>query len=135
MPPAPLALPASPPSPPFTVFTHSVYPPPAAAGPGVAVNVLRRMLTDAYSVAAAPSDQLTTADVCELGVKPATVHLSGDEETRTYLRLVEGEEEDGRPLVAPATHFVSHAWKYNFASVLSTLEAIDKESNGTAYFW
>ena len=43
----------------------------------------------------------------------------------------------GRPLVARATRFVSHAWRYPFADILAALDALAAADAGAedAYFW
>ena len=41
----------------------------------------------------------------------------------------------GQPHVARATRFVSHAWAYPFADLLSALEAHAEQDTETAYFW
>jgi hypothetical protein len=79
----------------------------------------------------------TAADICRVLVAPATAQLSGPDPLKTYLRLLEGlKGEDGKLLVAPSTHFISHAWRYDLAAtVLEVMEEMDRETGGTAYFW
>lgn len=68
---------------------------------------------------------------------PATAKLPGAAAEKTYLRLLEGKNgEDGKSLVAPSTHFISHAWRYDLAAtVLEVMEEVDRDTGGTAYFW
>ena len=87
------------------------------------------MLQDLLRRADKKNSNLTTTQVCAQVVRPATKKLKGTPATRAYLRLVEGQTAaDGRtPLVKPATHFVSHAWRYTLATVVATLEELAAE--------
>ena len=110
-------------------------------------------------------EQLTTAQVCAAIVKPATLVdgagctyaelLLAQARARgrvLLLRLRPGcgrvavraltfsaqdacDDARGQPHVARATRFVSHAWAYPFADLLSTLEAHTEHDSETAYFW
>ena len=98
------------------------------------------VLQDLLRRADKQNSDLTTAQVCAQVVQPATKELTGAPATRAYLRLVEGQSAaDGRtPLVRPATHFVSHAWRYTLATVVATLEELAAEEAAAgreAYFW
>jgi tetratricopeptide (TPR) repeat protein len=78
-----------------------------------------------------PFEALTTEQVVRHVVMPAT--LVPDGEPVTYAELQSGATDKGRPLVAPATRFVSHAWSYQFAYLLSALATLpDAEEH---YFW
>ena len=110
--------------------------PSATAAPGVHISVLQDLLRRADK----QNSDLTTAQVCAQVVQPATKELTGAPATRAYLRLVEGQTAaDGRtPLVKPATHFVSHAWRYTLATVVATLEELAAEEAAAGretYFW
>lgn len=106
---------------------------------GVTVAVVRDIVQQAKAAshASGSTTTLTTADICKAIVAPATAQLPGADAEKTCLRLLEGKAgADGRPLVAPATHFVSHAWSHDLATtVLEVMEEMDKETGGTAYFW
>ena len=111
-----------------------------------------------------PFEQLTTKQLCDACVKPLT--RDGPGGSRSYAELLQAQararapaggvdcgaplpadnscerpqnERDarGRPFVAPATLFVSHAWSYRFADIVSALEA-HHEAQPYAdrqYFW
>ena len=82
-------------------------------------------------------DYLTTDDVCKLVVLPQTlVELTDadlDTDGRSYCSLLahRWRQSDGRDGMekAPATHFVSHAWKYSCKKVLDTLEAWEQKEH------
>jgi tetratricopeptide (TPR) repeat protein len=79
-----------------------------------------------------PFEALTTTQVVLNVIKPAT--LVPDGEPVTYAELHGGATDDrGRPLVAPATRFVSHAWAYQFADLLSALATLPDADE--QYFW
>ena len=53
----------------------------------------------------------TTTNVCNAIVKPKTL-----DRKCAYIELIKDvNDTDGKPFVAPATVFVSHAWKYKFS--------------------
>ena len=70
---------------------------------------------------------LTTAEICAKFVQPAT------EEAGTAYYLLFLDSNTSRH-IQPATHFVSHAWKYTFSSVVDTLIQFG-ESHPGSYFW
>lgn len=56
-------------------------------------------------------------------------------EKSSYLDLIRDEiDEQGKPYVAPATVFISHAWKYKIAEPLDVMLE-HGEKNPDAYFW
>ncbi len=62
---------------------------------------------------------LTTAQVVQRVIKPLTVSTQG-----SYVDMLQGtdaRDDDGRPLVAVATVFVSHAWKSNFMDLVAAI--------------
>ena len=74
---------------------------------------------------------LTTKDVCDHVVKPAT-----ETQQCAYIDLLHGQQTSaGAPLLAAANIFVSHAWKYDFKLVLSILENITQTEAKPIYFW
>ncbi|EQC40860.1 hypothetical protein SDRG_01926 [Saprolegnia diclina VS20] len=71
------------------------------------------------------SPSMTTSDVCESVVKPATLG-----------RNLSFAETLAAPAVAPATHFVSHAWKYAFVDLVAAIEIFALTEGGEyPYFW
>lgn len=70
---------------------------------------------------------VTTADVCLFCLIPDTAAgVSGVETdvTCSYVELLQEQaslDDEGRPLVGPATHFVSHAWSYDFTTLCRAL--------------
>ena len=86
-------------------------------------------------------EELTTADVVQCVVKPATLDAAGGEAC-TYAQLLQarGAADDASshaPLVGQATAFVSHAWSYVFFDLLAALEAHARASRlpETTFFW
>ena len=106
----------------------------SSSGPlGVRLDVLRDLLRSAAKCApaATPEAALTTTEVCETVVKPATA-------TRAcaYLELLRGRTgPDGKPLVGRANVFVSHAWRYALALVIAVLEELEASSAEPLYYW
>ena len=53
--------------------------------------------------------------------------------------IPEKQNIPGKKLVAPATHFISHAWKYKFADVVSALTSyhigLSRSEQKKAYYW
>lgn len=94
---------------------------------GVHIEVLRRLVSQAAPGA-------STADVCRDVVLPQTA-----EGRCALLDQLRGQcAPDGAPLVAPATVFVSHSWRFDFAltagvceDVAAQLEA-ERRTGGTA---
>ncbi|KDO28144.1 hypothetical protein SPRG_06191 [Saprolegnia parasitica CBS 223.65] len=71
------------------------------------------------------SPSMTTSDVCESVVKPATFGLN-----------MSFAETMAAPAIAPATHFVSHAWKYAFVDLVAAIEIFALAEGGEyPYFW
>ena len=81
-----------------------------------------------------PFERLTTAQVCEAVVKPATARARGGGAC-AYAHVLR-DEPDGRgaPSVARATRFVSHAWAYSFADLLAALLA-HAPADDAEYYW
>jgi hypothetical protein len=82
-----------------------------------------------------PFEALTTTQVCERAIKPATA-ATGLSYAEQLLRAG-ATDEDGRPHVAPATCFLSHAWSYKYADLVA---AVDAKFEGDAaaasvYLW
>lgn len=72
----------------------------------------------------------TTRDICDNIVVPET-----QGRRCAYIDLLKGAvDAAGRPLVAPATVFVSHAWKYPFDAPFSVMMEHARD-NPDAYFW
>jgi hypothetical protein len=64
-------------------------------------------------------ESLTTAQVVQRVIKPLTVSSQG-----SYVDMLQGADvrgDDGRPLVALANVFISHAWKSNFMDLVAAI--------------
>jgi hypothetical protein len=68
--------------------------------------------------AAAVPRGLTTKEVVELHIKPVTDGLS-------YT-----QQHEGAPFVAPATHFVSHVWGYDFREMVEAVLSMSEDEGG-----
>ena len=79
-----------------------------------------------------PLSELTTTQVCDRIIKPATA-----ERRCAYSTLLAGRSDAaGRPLVAKATVFVSHAWSYRFLDLVDTIVAQYPEgADAGVYLW
>ena len=77
----------------------------------------------------------TTAQACEGVLMPLTRSFSGS--LAACLRHLEPCDMRGRPYVAPATVFCSHAWAYKLDLSLDTLEAYaaQQDEPEEVYFW
>jgi tetratricopeptide (TPR) repeat protein len=75
---------------------------------------------------------MTTADVCSSLVKPL---CQGPHSSlaAALQRVAACDAKLGQPFVAPATIFVSHAWKFTFAQLLDALEGHVPAQD--AYLW
>ena len=73
-------------------------------------------------------EEMTTTDFCNEIAMPDT-----KEQKCAYIELFAGKKDErGRLYVAPATAFVSHAWKYKFVLPYDVMEHHDDPN---AYFW
>ena len=120
------------------------------ASQGVRIQVLRDLAVRAKVAGAA-----TTADVCQKVIKPATQEQQCalvDTLTGLFVRALvclfvclfvrfvcffrshTSPTGGSRALVAPATVFVSHAWRYEYSLVVAVLEAYAEEHPDT-FFW
>jgi len=105
----------------------------AAAGPepnltGVSAAFLRKFVEDA--TAALGAGDFTTKDACDAVVVPRT-----RPQMCAYVDLYEGQlDVSGRPYLAPATVFISHAWKYPLDTPVSVMLQ-HAEANPNAYCW
>ncbi|RHY69886.1 hypothetical protein DYB34_005651 [Aphanomyces astaci] len=75
----------------------------------------------------------TTCDVCEAVVKPDTLGKNC-----SFAEAVQKTAEHGS--IGQATHFVSHAWKYNFCDLVAAIEIYflslpSQESKDNVFFW
>ena len=96
---------------------------------GLSISAIRKFVEDHPRV---KTHHLTTSQVNSEFVKPETKDLYS-----SYLELYHGSIDDatGSPLVADATVFVSHAWKYAFYDiVVNVMEQYAQQHPGT-YFW
>ena len=74
----------------------------------------------------------TTSDFNGNIVKPQT---EGTNEPYIELYKNTKDAESGKPLVAPATVVISHAWKYEFVDVVVNVMKQHAQENPDAYFW
>ena len=73
---------------------------------------------------------MTTTDVCMDIVLPAT--SSGK---TSYCELLLGRASGGHPGVGEATVFISHAWKYEFVSVVNALRSHFRDRPNRHFLW
>lgn len=74
---------------------------------------------------------MTTSDTNRAVIKPETAGTDNP-----YIHLYIGcKDEAGRNLVAPATVFVSHAWRYKLADTVIDVMEQHAASHPNAYFW
>lgn len=76
---------------------------------------------------------LTTTDVCETIIKPATAS-----QHCAYVDLLRDTKDaaTGQPVLGKATVFVSHAWKYEINDAIATMvEFAAQNQNTPQYFW
>ncbi len=73
---------------------------------------------------------MTTTDICNIIVKPETKAQHTSYIDHFHRKL----DANGRPFLAPATVFVSHAWKYKFSEPVDVMEQYEAE-NPNSYFW
>ena len=79
---------------------------------GMHITAIRRFIKDHPR---AKAEHLTTSQLNSAAVKPESF-CSGNPYIPKYLDLC--DSKTGKPLVAPATVFVSHAWRYSFYDVV-----------------
>lgn len=77
------------------------------------------------------SDGMTTSQINRQIIKLIT-HGSSKPFIDSYTKL---KTKSGRPLVAPATVFVSHAWKYQFVDIVMDVLLQHSQKEPDAYFW
>lgn len=98
---------------------------------GVSVPFLRQFFAD-YCIPHPSCKELTTTDINELFVKPKT-----KDSQQSYASLF----RDIPNAFGPATHFVSHAWKYTFADLISAIGIFydglpqEVQNSNTVFFW
>lgn len=96
---------------------------------GMHITAIRKFLRDHPDVV---SKKYTTSDCNRAIVKPETKGTRHPYITK-YLR--KKSRSEGVPLVAPATAFVSHAWKYEFASTVVDVMEQHAKKKKKCYFW
>jgi hypothetical protein len=72
-----------------------------------------------------PFEELTTEQVVDAIIRPATLCAGAGGAPGTYVQLLQGRgaaDACSAPHVAPATLFVSHTWLYRFLDLLAALE-------------
>ena len=95
---------------------------------GLHISGFRKFIEDHPSVV---SDGLTTSQINRQIVKPTT-NGSSKPFIDTYTNL---KSKSGKPLVGPATVFVSHAWKYQFVDIVLDVLLQHSQKEPDAYFW
>eukprot|EP00054_Salpingoeca_dolichothecata_P010917 m.60651 g.60651 ORF g.60651 m.60651 type:complete len:523 (-) comp19207_c0_seq2:70-1638(-) len=96
---------------------------------GVSAWLLTHVLEEAKE-AGLDLDTATTKDVCDALVLPRT-----SENKCAFSDLFDGKTDpDETPVLADATVFVSHAWRYVFQDTINVMLDYEKEHPGT-YFW
>ena len=95
-----------------------------------------RVQTESKAWVMLPFSALTTAQVCEVVVKPATEARDGSAGC-AYAEVLRGKDDErGVPSVAPATRIDSHAWGYVGADLLGALLAhCDDPAADTEHYW
>lgn len=95
---------------------------------GMHISAIRKFLDDHPQVR---SENLTTSQ-CNRQIVKSESEGTGKPYINKYVGL---KDKKGKPLVAPATVFISHAWRYPFAiTVADCMEQhVDKEPD--AYYW
>lgn len=95
---------------------------------GVSIDFIRKFVQDHQNVSRLLD--YTASDLNALIIIPESI-----DRKCPYVDLFTGQNDTvGRPFFAPATVFVSHAWKNKFSELLDVLEAYAKQ-NPTTYFW
>lgn len=90
-------------------------------GLGVSVSLIDQFETSLK----AHKTTISTTTACESYVLPAT-----KQELCSYVDLYkDAKDDDGRPLIAPATVFVSHAWQRPVSESLEVMQAFQKNSS------
>ena len=101
---------------------------------GVGCDLLKALYREVLQFNRRHRCSLTTAQVCEQFILPRTA-----QSRCAYYQLFLSHCSNGRPWIAPATVFVSHAWKYPFVAVAQVLLSFSRElvESGKAqpYFW
>jgi hypothetical protein len=131
--PIPSHLPAATPA--FLTFTLRLpWPAPGQSDGFLALGVsavfLRRFLQEIETeFGATKLAELTTKEICDKVIVPKT-----QAQRCAYMDLIQAEDHNTSTLVAPATVFVSHAWKYTFAMLVNVVLSFEKEHPGNFYW-
>lgn len=95
---------------------------------GLHISAIRQFLQDHPEI---QSSKLTTSQTNSAVVKPETLGTN-----EPYIaKYVDRYDANGIPLTAPATIFVSHAWRYEFASTVADVMEQHAVKVPGAYFW
>ena len=94
---------------------------------GVHISAIRKFLSSHPEV---KNRRLTTVQVNRAVIKSET----RDTNQPFINKYIDLTNSDGKPLVAPATLFVSHAWKCAFCDIVDALEQHEAKYPDT-YFW
>lgn len=119
------------PASPLMVPSTSIERLPSMPMEGVSLACLREFCTEHRAVLLG----LSTTEVCNGVVKPLT--QSSGLSLAVSLRNACLKDENGRPFIGKATVFVSHAWSYDFFSLVSALEDFGSQQPDPeqVYFW
>lgn len=92
------------------------------------ISAIRRFLKEHPAVKA---ENLTTSQTCRRFVRNESYEMN-----KPYIALYEGEfDAKGKALIAPATVFISHAWKYEFVNTVVDVIEQHSETEPDAYYW
>lgn len=92
------------------------------------ISAIRKFLADHPNVV---KESLTTSGTNRAVIKPESLGTN-----KLYINLYKGQTgENGVPLVAPATVFVSHAWRYSFTDTIADPMEQHAAKDPNAYFW
>ena len=95
---------------------------------GMHISAIRRFLREHPAVKA---ERLTTSQTSRRFVKNETYAMN-----KPYISIYEGEyDENGKALIAPATVFVSHAWRYEFVNTVVDVMEQHSLTEPDAYYW
>ena len=96
---------------------------------GLHITAVRKFISDYPEI---KDKNLTTSDINRTIVKPET---QGSCAPYLHKYMHKNDHSTKIPLTAPATVFVSHAWRYNFYSVVVDVMEQFAAEHPDAYFW
>ena len=96
---------------------------------GLHITAIRKFLSDHPQIR---KNNLTTSQINSAVIKPETKAINSCY-IEKYIDLC--DSSNGKPLVAPATVFVSHAWRYEFCDVVVNALEQHASEHPHSYFW